>query len=410
MSEHSASSEEHGAGANCAGEQTQYFQSDSFDTMELVAGALYGRRLLISCGGTGGHFYPGLSLARELVHQGGRAKLLLSGIHAHDQKITAKAYGIEAEELPMMPSFHKVSNLPAFLIGLFRGVALSRRVIREFAPDGVLGMGSFASVPPLIAAKLERIRVFLHDGNARIGKANRIFSRWAERLGCAFMPVNADAIRCRWKHVGMPLRQELADAPKLEKRAAIGMLNEYFQAKLDPSRTTILIFGGSQGAKIFNELLPGVLGNLFPRDFQVIHLAGPGKVDSARLAYRNCRFPLLLLASAEDMNLFLSAADLVVSRAGGSTIAELEAFGVPAVLIPYPYAAEDHQSANATDLAGAGGAVMVSESEDLGPRLTVEIDLLLAEPEKRREMAELAQSKARRSASLDMLEFIFAEK
>ena len=248
--------------------------------------------------------------------------------------------------------------------------------MKSFAPQALLGMGSFAMLPILCAAIWRKVTfrgipLILHDGNARIGKANRWFSIFAAFMGTAFPAVNAGKCRCRCECTGMPVRPELAKFAGIGKAEAVEVLNKRFNLNFDAARPVVLIVGGSQGAEIFNLTIPEALIKN-PDAFQVLHLAGKGKTESAKGAYRDSAIPLLLLESDEHMEYFYGAADLVFCRAGGSTVAEVALFGKAAVLTPYPFAAEKHQDDNARYLADAGAGVMVA-NDDFNAELVGEI-------------------------------------
>ena len=363
------------------------------------------KRLAISCGGTGGHFYPGLSVARQLAADGGEVLLLLSGVHARHQQEVARSFGIEAMTLPWMPApgLRRPLRTLRFCRGLAGGIPAAVLRLRSFRPDALLGMGSFASLPPVLAAKLLRIPIFLHDGNARIGRANRFLSRWAKFQGTAFPPVNAGSCRCPVACTGLPLRPELL-LPPPARREALRELREKFGAPLEPERTTVLIFGGSQGAQSLNINLPEALKQLPDKNFQVLHLTGPDKFDAVREVYSDADFPVLVLPATEEMQLFYAAADLVVSRAGGSTVAELAQFGKPALLVPYPYAAENHQYENAQYLAAAG---MVLDNRECTPeRLIQLLDNFLTSPDHLAQCAAAAAARACPRAGEQLLEAI----
>lgn len=365
------------------------------------------KTLVISCGGTGGHFYPGLSVARVLRENGGHALLLLSGVNAAKQKAVAESFGIPAVALPRMPSPRGIGTAADFLRGALGGYFASRRELRKFAPQALLGMGSFTSLPPVWAAARSGIPIFLHDGNARIGKANRIFSRRSGLLATAFPPCNREKCRCEHLTTGMPLRPELEKAASITRNEAIDGLNREFGVALDPALPTVLVFGGSQGASIFNGVLPEALNRLQTKfEFQVLHLSGPGKLGEAKQAYGDTSFPLLLLESSEKMELFLGGADLAVSRSGGSTVAELARFGRASVLIPYPYAAENHQYDNARYLADAGAADLVPNDECTPERLESLLAGLLEDPEALKRRGALAASLAMPAAAGRLLSAI----
>ena len=327
---------------------------------ELESGKLL--RLVITCGGTGGHFYPGLSIALAAQQRGAEVLLLLSGVNSEAQSKLAAAAGVNSVVLPQMP--HPGSPVKAwrFMCGAIGGWRRSAACFRAFRPQAVLGMGSFAMTPVLMAAKRRRIPIFLHDGNTVVGKANRMFSRYAEVVGCAYPPVNPGQLRSKWELVGMPVRQSLRRQAEITKDQAVAALNDNFGTDFSSDAPTLLVIGGSQGAASFNTTLPEVF-KAYSKPLQVMHLSGKGKREDTAAAYAGFQGKLLLLESSEHIEWFLGAADLVFARSGGSTLAELTLFGKPAVLIPYPYAAEDHQRHNAEWFVGIGGGKMIASSE-----------------------------------------------
>ena len=359
-------------------------------------------RLVITCGGTGGHFYPGLSIAAAARQRKIEVRLLLSGVNSVAQSRAAEAAGISAVVLPEMPHPGSPAKAWRFIRGAFGGWRGSLRELADFNPQAVLGMGSFAMTPVLIAAKMRGIPIFLHDGNTVVGKANRIFSRFARAVGCAYPPVNAAGLHAPWQLVGMPVRQALRDHAGIGKAEAIAALNEHFDAQLDAGAPTVLVIGGSQGAAVFNATLPEAFKAL-PRPPQILHLAGRNKLADTRRAYEGFGGRVLLLESNEHVEWFLGAADLVFARAGGSTLAELTLFGKPAVLIPYPFAAEQHQRRNAEWFVGIGGGRMIDNSW-----LSVEtaLEMLDVSPAKWRDCAAASLAAARPDAAEKMLEMI----
>ena len=335
--------------------------------------------------------------------------LLLSGVNSAKQRAVAEAAGIRAVELPQMPSpGHSPVRALHFLRGLLGGCRAAKQELEKFRPEALLGMGSFASLPAFLAAKRLHIPCFLHDGNARIGRANRWLSRGAVLLATAFPPVNAAACRCRVITTGMPVRPELVRCAGISREEAFAGLNRQFKTHFDPARPTILIFGGSQVARIFNVTCPEALKALNRADLQVLHLAGPARLDEALAAYEGATFPRLVLPGSEKMELFLGAADLVLSRSGGSTVAELALFGRGAVLIPYPFAAEHHQCDNAEFLAAAGAALRIDNAEFTPERARELFAGFLADSAAWRERGRRAAALARPRAAEELLEEISA--
>ena len=326
-------------------------------------------RLVISCGGTGGHFLPGLSIAREFQQRGGTALLLLGGKNARKQMETAEKHHISSLIFPASYPSKNPIRLFRFFLQFAAGWLKCRNAVRKFKPDALLAMGSFASLAPVFAAKSGKVPVFLHDGNTKLGKANIFLSRYARAVALSFPTGNAEKAKCPVIQTGFPLRQELIDG-KRSKADAIRELNELYGSDLSPELPTVLIFGGSLGAESINRnlVISGDPGET--RGIQFLRLTGRGKLEPLAGLYdrQNCK--VLALESSQRMELFYSAADLVISRSGGSTVSEIAAFGKYAVLLPYPHAAENHQETNAEWLVSAGGAEILHDSDASPERFT----------------------------------------
>ncbi|MDD5727339.1 MAG: UDP-N-acetylglucosamine--N-acetylmuramyl-(pentapeptide) pyrophosphoryl-undecaprenol N-acetylglucosamine transferase [Victivallales bacterium] len=360
------------------------------------------RKLAISCGGTGGHFLPGLTIGRQFTGRHTRVLMLLSGKNVANQSETAEGYGIEIVRLRHMPSPYKLRSFTHFILGAISGTTAAVSALRKFQPDALLAMGSFASLPPVLAAKILGIPIFLHDGNARIGKANRFFSSWARLMGTAFPPVNAGKIKCPYEYIGMPVRPEL-DCRPTPKAQAVEKINSLFELNFKPELPTLLIFGGSQGAQTFNDIFPRMLIESGRTDFQVMHLTGDGKFEAVKAVYENAGFPILCLSATSGMHWFYQAADAVICRSGGSTLAELCMFGKFSLLIPYPFASEKHQHDNARFLEASGAAKMLDNNEFTLEKATELFNKWLADPDEFIRRGKKALDYAKPDAANDML-------
>lgn len=339
------------------------------------------QRLVIVCGGTGGHFYPGLSIAKEFSDAGGKVELFISGKNSSAQSALASASGIDSRILPQSRNPAGIASKALFFCDLLRDARISLKELKRFRPSAVLAMGSFNCVAPSIAAKLLGIPLFLHDGNARVGKANRLLSRFAEKLFLSFPPANPETIKCMTSLVGMPLRKELISSGILPRKDAIEALNSKFSAKFSEDATTVFVFGGSQGALSLNSVLPkALLQSSAKRKIQVMHLCGFNNSEMVQKNYAPANFPLLILDSSPEMHLFYSTADLAVCRSGGSTIAELAFFAKSAILIPYPHAAENHQYDNACHYASSSAAAILMDQELKTGQIQKILDELLDNP------------------------------
>lgn len=363
------------------------------------------KRLIISCGGTGGHFMPGLSIARTFQEDGGEVLLLLGGKNAPKQMETAAKYGIVSMQFPASyPSANPI-RMGKFLFHTASGYIKCRDAVKKFQPDALLAMGSFASLAPVSAAKSLNVPVFLHDGNTKLGKANLFLSRYAKAMALSFPTLNADQAKCPAVQTGFPLRPELISG-ELSKADAIAELNRLYNANLSPEKPTVLVFGGSLGADTINKKMVLEGDPEETKDLQFLRLSGPGKLDSLKELYdrQNCK--VLALESAQEMHLFYSAADLVISRAGGSTVSEIAVYGKYALLMPYPFAAENHQEDNARWLASAGGAEILHDSEASEAGFTTWILNWLKHQQEFREKGKKSKTIARPDASRQVLDMI----
>ena len=360
------------------------------------------KRLAITCGGTGGHFFPGLTIARYFQGHNGKVLVLLGGKKLDDQAETVLGHNLKVKKLKPMPPPRLFMPFLRFIYGTIHGTIVSIRTLKKFRPDALLAMGSFASLPPVLAAKILGIPIFLHDGNARVGKANRFFSPWARLMGTAFPAVNGDKIKCPHEYVGMPVRPELDYRP-VEKTKAIDKINSLFELDFKADVPTLLIFGGSQGAQIFNEVFPKMMLESGRTDFQVLHLTGENKFESTKALYDNAKFPVLCLPGTSGMHWFYQAADAVVCRSGGSTLAELCLFGKFAFLIPYPYASERHQDDNARFMVSTGAAEMIDNSECNVEKAREILDKWLSDPHGYVRLGDEARKSAKADATSEMI-------
>ncbi len=348
-------------------------------------------KFAIACGGTGGHLFPGLAVAEVLRDKGHDVLLFVS-----EKQVDARALGahpgLSSEKLPSigLPALFS----PAFVSFLRRMVASLRKsgaAYRRERPDAVLGMGGFTSIAPLIVARWSGIPAFLHESNAIPGKANRLAARFCREVLLGF-GVCAPFFHGRTRVTGTPIRRDLAaGAPSREEaRRVFG---------LDPGRTTLLVMGGSQGAAGINALMAQAAPHLAAAGIQIIHLAGDRGVEAVQSAYDAAGLRAKVLPFFDRMHEVYPAADLAVSRSGAASLGELSWFGLPSVLIPFPYAAEDHQRRNAEIFVRAGAARMVLEKDATGENLARQLLSLLESPETLATMAAASRDLAPRDAA-----------
>ena len=355
-------------------------------------------------GGTGGHLFPGIAVAEAARRRDPRAEVLFVGSERGIESRAVPASGFPLEALPITPlrgqgACKKIAALGAFAAALFR----ARAVVAHFAPDAVIGLGGYASAPPVVAARLSRRPILLLEQNARPGLTTRCLARVADRV-CVSFPETAGHFRAGKAVItGNPIRWQAGSAADVS-----GPIDASGQSG-ERRGFTILVFGGSAGARRLNQAGPAMraaLGDL--PDLRVIHQTGSSAEEEVRQAYAALNAHAEVHAFIADMSTAYSAADLVICRAGATTVAEIAGLGKPAILVPYPYAADDHQRANAQSLARAGAACMVLDAEATGERLAAEVRALRASPERLAEMRRRVRQFGRPDAAERVLETLAA--
>lgn len=342
--------------------------------------------VLIAAGGTGGHVYPALAVARVL-----RARdvpVVWLGTHAGLEARVVPATDIPIEWLSIGGLRGKGwrTRLAAPFV-LARACLQAACILRRYRPRALLGMGGFVAGPGGLMARVLRCPLVVHEQNAAAGLTNRVLARLAERVLEAVPGTFPPARRAQ--ATGNPVRPEIAALPPPDER---------FAGRTGPLR--LLVLGGSQGARWLNERLPQAVGELASaRRPAIVHVAGPRNVDAARAAYRAAGIEARVEPYIDDMASELAAADAVVARAGAMTVAELAAVGVAALLVPFPYAVDDHQTRNARWLAEAGAAVVVQERDLDAERLRTELAGLLTDRDDLLRRARSARALARPDAA-----------
>lgn len=307
--------------------------------------------IAIACGGTGGHLFPGLAIGDALTRRGASVTLLISPKDV-DQLGVRSIADMAVVTLPAVALERR--HVVRFLRGFWKSYRAARQCFRERSADAVLGMGGFTSAPPILAGRRSRSLTFLHESNAVPGRANRWLAPWVDGAFVGF----PGAGRRLWNRTvmvtGTPIRPQLRPTDAGACRRALG---------LEATRPVLLVMGGSQGATAINQLvlqaLP-VLGEQLP-DLQFIHLTGPHDARDAESAYAARRLRAVVRPFMAEMELALGAATAAISRAGASSLAELAALQLPALLVPYPWAADNHQLFNALEFVHSGAARMLAQ-------------------------------------------------
>ncbi len=341
-------------------------------------------RIAIACGGSGGHLFPGLAVAQALSERGHEILLLVS-----EKEIDATALRAHPEfRSEKLPSIGLPTVLsPAFIRFLQRAwesFSRCRVIFRRHRPLAVLSMGGFTSTAPLIVAKLVGIPSFIHESNSIPGRANRWGARFASRILLGFSECRSYFPKTECIVTGTPVRTSMTMPLNREQ------VLETF--RLDPSRKTLLVTGGSQGASGINQLLFRAAPLLRHLHVQVIHLTGERDDRLAAANYLRENIPAYVVPFHHHMEEALSCADLVISRAGASSLSEFSHFGLPSILIPYPFATDNHQQSNASVFVRAGAAEMLLESETTPEILSRLIANLLDDDRRRKNMAIQAKN------------------
>src|SRR5881275_582361 len=333
---------------------------------------------VIACGGTGGHLFPGIAVAEVLRDRGHEVMLLISEKDIDALALSGRS-NFQVEKLPTVGLPSPFS--PAFFGFLRRfqqSLSLCRAIYRKFQPQVVLGMGGFTSTAPVVAGRIRGIATFIHESNAIPGKANRLTARIVNAVMLGFRECAPFFPKTHTEVTGTPVRTELVRLDRKVARQKLGLHEDL---------PTLLVMGGSQGASGINQALIKSLPFLQGLPLQVIHLSGARDERLVADNYRRENVPAYIAPFHHRMEEVYSAADLVVARSGAASLAELAAFSLPGILIPFPYAADDHQTRNAEIYAHADAAILLKQSDMSGELLARKIRELMQNPERLQQMA-----------------------
>jgi UDP-N-acetylglucosamine--N-acetylmuramyl-(pentapeptide) pyrophosphoryl-undecaprenol N-acetylglucosamine transferase len=345
---------------------------------------------VIACGGTGGHLFPGIAVAEVLQNRGHQVMLLVSEKDIDAVALSGRT-NFQVEKLPTvgLPSPFSPA-LFGFTRRFFESLALCRSIYRKFNPQVVLGMGGFTSTAPVLAGRFRGIATFIHESNAVPGKANRLTARAVSAVMLGFKECAPFFPKTRTEITGTPVRTQLVRLDRADSRRKLGLREDL---------PTLLVMGGSQGASGINQALIKALPFLQGVPLQVIHLSGTRDERLVADNYRRESVPAYIGAFHHQMEEVYSAADLVVARAGAASLAEFAAFSLPAILIPFPYAADDHQTRNAEIYAHADAAILLKQSDLSGELLARNIRELMEDPQRLQQMAANCARLAPRDAA-----------
>src|SRR5881275_568683 len=344
-------------------------------------------RAILAGGGTGGHVIPALAIAQDLQKLHGAEVLFIGTARGLENKLVPPAgFPLRLVEVGALNRVSLATRLKTYF-GLPSAIWQARRILVEFSPDIVIGVGGYASGPAMMAAIMKGIPTLAFEPNVVPGFANRIVARWVSAAAVHFQETAEYFPRV--EVTGVPVRQAFFSVP--EKRSG---------------PPTLLVFGGSQGARAVNQAVIQCLPDLIQRvpAVHIIHQTGERDYNQVQAAYQRTAASSEVQAFINDMPGAFARADLILCRSGASTVAEIAAAGKPAIFVPFPRAADDHQRVNAQALERAGAAVVLEETKLEGVWLAETIAALLQDPRRLQQMSEAARNLAHPNAAHDIAE------
>ena len=355
-----------------------------------------GIKFIISGGGTGGHIYPAIAIANELRSRFPKAEFLFVG--AQDkmemQKVPQAGYAIKGLWIAGLQRKFTLQNL-LFPVKLISSLWKSRAIIKSFKPDVVIGTGGFASGPLLQMANSLNIPTLIQEQNSYPGITNKLLSKKANKICVAYENLERFFPKEKMILTGNPVRQDLI-AIDSKRKEAIKFFN------LDPSKKTLLVLGGSLGARRVNQLIEKEKDSILNLNVQVIWQCGKFYLDEYKKYNSDS---IQVFAFLDRMDLVYAAADFVISRAGASSVSELSIVGKPVLFIPSPNVAEDHQTKNAKSIVDKNGALMIKESE-LDENFNTIFSDLITNENLQKQLSENIKKLAKVNATKDIVDEI----
>ncbi len=350
----------------------------------------------IACGGTGGHLFPGLAVAQTLRRDGHGVLLLVSQKDV-DQHAFDGGEGFDVQRIPAigLPRRKLSLGMIRFLCNLFASICKCQWLYFQRGIDVVLGMGGFTSAAAVRAAQWRFIPTVIHESNSIPGKANLWVARRAKSVACGLQECIAQFRPGKGVWTGTPVRDSLIAMPKDEARRKLS---------LDPTKPTVLIMGGSQGAGGINQAAMSAWVRI--KDFNVIHLTGEQDFQVAKEVYEGANAPVCVCPFLREMELAYNAADIVVSRAGAASLTEIAHYRLPSILVPYPFAAEKHQDRNAEIFEKAGAGQILPQEKLTGDSLAAAIQCLWNNENKRARMAQKLEALDKPNAAVEIVDLL----
>lgn len=371
------------------------------------------RPIVIAAGGTGGHFYPAEALAGALIERG-QWVVLMTDVRT----VVPRGTVFDPRDQYVLPGAgiagRGVVRAGKAVLTLAAGVARAHGIMARIRPAAVVAFGGYPSVPPVLAARLSRGRppVILHEQNAVLGRANRFLARHASVLALSFANTTRVPPKVRQVVTGNPVRPAVTALSQAGYEAPVGARHD---GSIQGGSVRLLVLGGSLGARVFSDIVPGALASLsvsLQARLQVTQQCRAEDLERVRTVYASSEITAEMAPFFSDVAERLRTAHLVIARAGASTVAELAIAGRPSILVPLPGAIDDHQNANARALADAGGTLVMSQSEFTVEALLERLAGLLRDPGALAQLAAGARSVARPEAAealADIVEQVIGE-
>lgn len=342
-------------------------------------------KVIVSGGGTGGHIFPAVAIANAIQDKYPQAQILFVGAKGkmEMEKVPKAGYPIKGLWISGLQRSLSLSNL-LFPFKVIHSLYKSIQIIKEFKPHIAIGVGGFASGPLLQAAVWKRIPTLIHESNSYPGITNKILGKYVQKICVAFPNMDKYFPKDKLVITGNPVRKELVNTENKKQQAT-----EFFN--LDTQKPCILVIGGSQGARSINLAIDAALEKLVELGYQLIWQTGESYAATAQQRIGQINSPLLQSSAfIYQMDLAYAAADLVISRAGAMSITEIALLKKPSILVPFPFAAEDHQTKNAMALVENKAAILVKDNE-VQQQLLPQLQALLNSPEALKNISDALQ-------------------
>ena len=332
-------------------------------------------KVVISAGGTGGHIYPAIAIINKIKEEEPNSEILYIGTHNRMEKDIVPKHGIPFKSIEMY-GFNRKKILKNFktLSCLLKGISECKKIIKEFKPDVVIGVGGYITVPVIYAANKLGVKTFIHEQNSVAGKANLSLAKKADLIGVSFESSINDFPKDKTIFTGNPCSESARSIKPCDKK----------EFGLDPKKKLVLIVMGSLGSSKMNEHIINAMKDLGNKSYEVVFVTGKDSYDDV---IKN-KFPdnVKIFPYIENMARLMKKTDVIVSRAGASTLSEIIALKLPSILVPSPYVPNNHQYKNAQDLVNNESTILLEEKDFNTHSLIESIDAIINNPEKEKQI------------------------